>query len=74
MAPNYQLVVINLSLVFLFRTTIMFMLIFSYLHALHFVINMMFSAYTCFAHNWLGCFIYLMMYASVSMLMLHKAL
>jgi hypothetical protein len=26
--------------------------------------------YTCFAHSRLGCFIYLMMYASVSMLML----
>jgi hypothetical protein len=37
-----QLVVINLSLVFLFRTTIMFMIIFIYLHALHFVINVMF--------------------------------
>jgi hypothetical protein len=35
-----QLVVINLSLVF-FLTTIMFMLIFIYLHALHFVVNVM---------------------------------
>jgi hypothetical protein len=44
MAPSYdnQLVVINLSLVFLFRTTIMLMIIFIYLHALHFVINVMF--------------------------------
>jgi hypothetical protein len=43
MAPSYndKLVVINLSLFFLFRTTIMFMLILIYLHALHFVINMM---------------------------------
>jgi hypothetical protein len=40
-----QLVVINLSLVtsyVFFLTTIMFMLIFIYLHALHFVINVMF--------------------------------
>jgi hypothetical protein len=29
-----------------------------------------FFGYTCFAHSWLGCFIYLMIYASVSMLML----
>jgi hypothetical protein len=44
MAPSYddELVVINLVLVFLFRTTIMFMIIFIYLHALHFVINVMF--------------------------------
>jgi hypothetical protein len=58
MALSYddQLVVINLSLVFFFRTTIMFMLIFIYLHALHFVINVMFCACTCFAYNWLGCF------------------
>jgi hypothetical protein len=76
MTPSYddQLVVINLSLSFLFRTTIMFTLIFIYLHALHFVINVMFFAYIFFAHSWLGCFIYLMMYASVFMLTLHRAL
>jgi hypothetical protein len=44
MALSYddQLVVINLCLVSLFRTTIMFMIIFIYFHALHFVISVMY--------------------------------
>jgi hypothetical protein len=43
MALSYddKLVVIYLSSVFLFRATIMFMILFIYLHALHFVINVM---------------------------------